>query len=441
MIWYTYQLESQFNLIEQDMTKLLIIDNLVTALLNQKGLLSYYVMDGNAEWLLELEEYDQSVRGYLEQVKGYSPTESDKKIIKKIKFEYEEYIKDKDQVIEYYKKGDIKINIKVIQHIRNHFLIILKICEEYKNSFLQNITQSRTIRHNQALRLRIISVSAMLLATLLSVILAIILIVQILRPVRRLALEIDQPKYFEKTEDEVVMLKYRVRNLIKDMGKFAIVGRLAAEAAHSIRNPLTAVKMRLFSMKSMPLSSSQQEDLDVISGEIRHINEVITNFLEFVRPPALKKQEESISDVVDASIRLLKHRLESYKVEIKVRRRSRFPKILLDPDQLREVFVNLIINACEAMKKGGTIIIEEEAQLDGNKGEVLVIRLIDDGPGIPASLQEKIFQPFFTSKEEGTGLGLTIAERIISDHGGWLGLESSEGKGATFVISLPLHKE
>jgi len=102
--------------------------------------------------------------------------------------------------------------------------------------------------------------------------------------------------------------------------------------------------------------------------------------------------------------------------------------------------VNLIVNACEAIASEGVVVIAEKEAVDERRGPVVSIRISDSGPGIPKSIQEKVFQPFFSTKEEGTGLGLTIAARIVSEHGGWLELNAREGKGATFIINLPLKK-
>jgi len=207
--------------------------------------------------------------------------------------------------------------------------------------------------------------------------------------------------------------------------------------AHSIRNPFTSVKMRLFSLdRSLELSDTQQEDLEVISEEIRHIDNIVQNFLEFSRPPKLKMQQISPSVVVDLVIQLLEHRLKSYDVTIKTIRSRPLPEIQVDPEQLKEVLVNIVMNACEAMERGGKVVIYEEETFVKPLGSVAVIRLSDNGPGIPESIREKIFQPFFTTKEDGTGLGLSIATRIVEEHKGWLDVTSKEGEGTTFVITL-----
>ena len=259
--------------------------------------------------------------------------------------------------------------------------------------------------------------------------------------------------------DEVAALSNRVHSLIEDVdlaqteltrsqehllqsGKWAMVGKLAAGVAHSIRNPLTSVNMRLFSLKrSLAMSSSQQEDFEVISEEIRHIDTIVRSFLEFSRPPKLKMQRISPSAVVDMALVLLRYRLESYGVEVKLIREERLPEIWADPDQLKEVLANLMLNACEVMVNGGVITIREEEKGEPPLGPAVVIRVSDNGPGIPESVRDKVFQPFFSSKEEGTGLGLSIATRIIADHGGRLELESKQNEGAAFIITLPLGKD
>jgi signal transduction histidine kinase len=199
--------------------------------------------------------------------------------------------------------------------------------------------------------------------------------------------------------------------------------------------------MRLFSLnRSLEVTGNQKDDFEVISEEIRHIDTIIQNFLEFSRPPKLKIQTISPSVVVDRVLQLLEHRLKSYNVRVQIERDQVLPVIDLDPEQLKELLVNIIVNACEAMTEGGSIVIREE--VEQNRFNVLqaIVRVRDNGPGIPESIQKKIFQPFFTTKEEGTGLGLSIASRIIKDHNGQIDLESKRGDGATFIIRLPVRE-
>jgi Signal transduction histidine kinase regulating C4-dicarboxylate transport system len=219
--------------------------------------------------------------------------------------------------------------------------------------------------------------------------------------------------------------------------------------------------MRLFSLeRGLDLSPEQREDFEVISEEMRHLDTIVRNFLEFSRPPKPKFQKVSPSDVVDMTLQLLKHRLEIYGVDVRLLRDSPLPEVAVDPEQLKEVLVNLILNSCDAMGENGRIEIAEETGFMDPLGRVTVLRLTDSGPGIPPDLAAKVFQPFFSTKEEGTGLGLAIAQRIMEEHGGYIHLQPSassavegadpsggtagafeQGRpGASFVLVLPLQE-
>jgi signal transduction histidine kinase len=292
----------------------------------------------------------------------------------------------------------------------------------------------------------------------LGIILTFFLLHDILDPIRRLALETDRHDSAKNEGDEVKTLSRHVHDLKKTFNetqseleksrehllqseKLALVGKLAAGTSHSIRNPLTSVKMRLFSLnRSLKLDSNQKEDFDVISEEINHIDTIVQNFLEFSRPPRLKLQHISPSDIVDQAIQLLQHRLESYEVFIKIQRKEPLPLVQADPEQLKEVLVNIIVNACEAMGQGGSIVIYEEVDIEKEKLRSAMIRISDNGPGVPDAIQSKILEPFFTTKEDGTGLGLSIANRIVQEHGGRLDIQSKEGNGSTFIISIPVEE-
>ena len=181
-------------------------------------------------------------------------------------------------------------------------------------------------------------------ALVMGALLLYILFHQVLEPIRLLAFGSEKGSKGGRVVNEVKALSNRVTSLMEDVDqtqtqlqqsrehllqaeKLAMVGKLAAGVAHTIRNPLTSVKMRLFSMeRSLELSSTQREDFEVISDEIRHIDTIVRNFLEFSRPPKLKIQSISGSDVVDSAIQLLRHRLESYGVEVELYRQRRLPE-------------------------------------------------------------------------------------------------------------------
>jgi signal transduction histidine kinase len=149
-------------------------------------------------------------------------------------------------------------------------------------------------------------------------------------------------------------------------------------------------------------------------------------------------QPVRLADVVESAYQLLRYRLELFGVEVEIQMPGGDREVQADPEQLKEVLVNLLMNACEAMVQGGRIVIRQETATTPSGKQAVRLMVQDTGPGMPLAIQEKIFQPFFSTKEEGTGLGLSIASRIVADHGGSLTVRSREGEGTTFIITLPL---
>ena len=460
LIWYTYRMEIVLSeIIDHNLAAYQSALALETSLVNQKGFVSYYLLDHNPDWLRQLGEYRQVFKERLKEAQFLAEGPQQEQAVKAIDRIYHEYVREKDRVIAYYQSGQDQIGLRLHQQVRSRFSQILNLCNRYKDLHNRSIQQAKIDSRRQAARLRFMAGAAVFLVCCLGLLLAFLLASQILDPVRRLLHEAGRDAEISPSANEVKALSRSVHGLIEDAGqthialersrehllqaeKMALVGKLAAGMAHSIRNPLTSVKMRLFSLhRSLNLNADQREDFEVISEEIRHTDTIVQNFLEFSRPPKLKMQTTSPSLVVDLALQLLEHRLKSYDVEVRVIRTNSLPEIEGDPEQLKEVLVNLMVNACEAMANGGSIRIYEEQGLDPSSQRVAVIRLTDNGPGIPEHLKEKIFEPFFTTKDEGTGLGLSIAARIVEEHRGRLEMTSIEGEGTTFTITLPIKEQ
>jgi signal transduction histidine kinase len=457
MVWYTYRMESLLaELVDKNLTAYQAAEALESALIHQKGDVTYFLLDRDPQWLEHLEEYRKTFKQRLDDALALTLSESQRQLLSQIESEYLRYIILKDQVIDFYKAGDMDPGARLNKEVSKHFSKVLELCRQFKSFYTERIALIKEKSYAQAERLRLIAGTAVLVVLLLGVVLAFVLVNDILEPLRRLAQEADPGARPEETGDEVKALSRSVRGLMEGIDqtqteleksrehllqaeKMVVVGKLAASMAHSIRNPLTSVKMRLFSLdRSLDLNPQQKEDFQVISEEILHIDSLVQSFLEFSRPPKLRVQEISPSEIVDLALKLMTHRLESYQVIVQVDRHERLPVVQADPDRLKEVLVNIMVNACEAMKGGGSIVIREENALDAALGQVAVVRIRDSGPGIPEGLRAKIFEPFFTTKEEGSGLGLSIAARIMDEHGGRLSLDSKEGQGAEFFLILPV---
>jgi len=230
----------------------------------------------------------------------------------------------------------------------------------------------------------------------------------------------------------------RVRHPLKGAEALATAGELASSLAHSVRNPLASVRMRLYSLGRLTLPPDQEEDLGVICEEIDYIDEIVESFLKFSRPPTRKKTMASPSDVVDAAVALFRDSDKSHGVEVHIFRHHRLPEIWIDAAQLKEALLNLLFNGGEAIGNDhGAIRIEEEKEEITRGSEAITIQITDNGVGISEAVREKMFQPFFTTKGTGTGLGLCIAKRIVEAHGGRISMHSGAGHETTVTLTLP----
>lgn len=238
------------------------------------------------------------------------------------------------------------------------------------------------------------------------------------------------------------MLKQRQEQLIRSE-KLAALGQLSAGIAHEIRNPLTSIKIFIQSLeKEIALDENQEEDFRIIMKEIDRINENITRFLNFARPEEPLFQSINISPLVKNTVNLLAAKLKNSGIRPDISLLDEHPTVEGDPKQLAQVFLNLLLNAVEAMPQGGTLTIRSGVKVNpDNRKEFLQLIIKDTGHGIPEKDRPYLFDPFFTTKAGGTGLGLSIVYSIIQKHNGRIEVESELGKGSSFILSLPIQEE
>ncbi|MCA1029747.1 PAS domain-containing protein [Bacillus timonensis] len=217
--------------------------------------------------------------------------------------------------------------------------------------------------------------------------------------------------------------------------KLSVVGELAAGIAHEIRNPLTSIKGFVQLMRDS--NTHNKEHFPIILSELERINQIVSEMLVFAKPQSKSMTAFQLEEVISYAIKLTSHEATLHDVHVDVSNKHHHVSIWGDKNQLIQVFINVIKNAIDAMPSGGKLsIIVEKVQ-----GDKVSIKLIDNGQGIPADRLEKIGEPFYTLKEKGVGLGLTISNKILHEHKGTLNIESEVGKGTTVEVILPLHKE
>lgn len=231
----------------------------------------------------------------------------------------------------------------------------------------------------------------------------------------------------------------RLRERLNQAEKLSALGRLTANVAHEIRNPLTALggfARRL--EKKLPPESRESKHAGIIISEVDRLEKILRSVLTFSREAGLNPRPEDINAIIEESLAPFELLCRERSIRIE-RSYGAVPPVMADRDRIREVLQNLLSNAMDAMPKGGTLAVISKTEVV-HETPFLSVRITDTGKGIPEDKLRLIFEPFFTTKvlEQGTGLGLAIAKKIIEDHEGAMGVESVAGKGSTFIFSLPL---
>jgi two-component system, NtrC family, sensor histidine kinase HydH len=221
--------------------------------------------------------------------------------------------------------------------------------------------------------------------------------------------------------------------------RLAALGQLSAGLAHEIRNPLGVIKgsAEMLSRKVEDSQPLARELAGNISSEVNRLNALVARFLDFARPSRLELRPQPIPEIVDAALETVEQQFPAAKVKVEKEYAPGLPAIPVDRQLCEQLFINLILNAYQAMegREGHLRLAIAPQSYDGEAG--VGISVEDDGPGVPAELREQIFNPFVTSKKEGVGLGLPIVAKIADDHRGWVRLEELHTQGAGFRVFLP----
>ncbi len=219
----------------------------------------------------------------------------------------------------------------------------------------------------------------------------------------------------------------------------AALTTLAAGIAHEIKNPLGSIgiHIQLIQKAIRNKETIERKDIEsylsVINEEVDRLNRIIVDFLFAVRPMDTKLEDSDINQVIKGLLEFVKYELEESNIRVETHLEEDLPKIKLDAKYFKQALLNLIKNSLYAMPDGGILKIET-----GQSGDTVFVKVIDNGVGIPKDIIDKIFEPYFTTKDFGTGLGLTLVYKIVKEHMGEIAVESKEGKGTTFILSFPV---
>ncbi|RPJ47265.1 MAG: hypothetical protein EHM19_03200 [Candidatus Latescibacterota bacterium] len=438
------------------------------ALLEQRGLASSYILDdGSARWLAELQAKKASFAEWQRRAEETAHTEEEHAYLNDLAEIYVEYDRKRDEVISLFERGQTgRATAALLDEVNYLHHRAFAACEGFIAANEKYIDE-RSERARRELQRASVGVGILVALTLgCGTVLLLLFYRGVWRPLRKMA---DDVRTFSGIEtddaapvtprDELRAVRFYLRSLMSDVTeshtnlersrlqlqsseRLASLGRLAASIGHEIRNPLTSIEMRLFSLRQgLEGNPELEDDVRVVSEEIKHLEKVIRNFLEFSRPPDLNLKTHDVGVLLDKTLELCGHWLADKGVEVVRRADPGLPPVRADAEQIKQVFLNLLRNAAEAMEQGGTVVVAASPAAARAGGEMVVVRVQDTGPGIAPAVRDRILEPFFSTKPEGTGLGLCVAARIMAQHGGRLELEPDGGRGASFAVWIPAAKD
>jgi len=231
---------------------------------------------------------------------------------------------------------------------------------------------------------------------------------------------------------------HKSRDIIQRADRMSALGTLAAGIAHEIRNPLVSIQT-FFQLAPERLHDEEfvTSFLGLAETEVKRIADLVTELLTFARSHDERVQEVDLDDAVDRTIRLLSPQAHQQKVRLERTAAGELPTVRVDQDRIKQVLINIVLNAIQATDAGGVVTVATRRIRRGGR-DFCQVEVQDTGAGIPPERQEDIFNPFYTTKNKGTGLGLSIAHQIVTEHGGFITVESREGEGSRFFIHLPV---
>jgi signal transduction histidine kinase len=246
-----------------------------------------------------------------------------------------------------------------------------------------------------------------------------------------------QRSRLEKTSKELSAAYERLRQTFERLRKserLAALGELSAGIAHEIRNPLGSIKGSIEILEGeLTEAHPKHEFIQIIKEEVARLNSLVAEFLKFARPPEPSIEKVSIHELIRSTLVLISQEAEKAAVEVQTSLDESVTPLSLDPDQIRQVLLNVFLNAIQSMPAGGRLQV---TSLLEDAGERVILEIADSGEGVSGDL-ERIFDPFFTTRPDGTGLGLAVSHQLVENHGGVISVRRNPEQGLTFRIELP----
>ncbi len=250
--------------------------------------------------------------------------------------------------------------------------------------------------------------------------------------VNQASLAIENAETYKRLEDKINQLTETQQRLIRSE-KLAAIGTMSSYVAHEIRNPLVTIGGFAKTLSRFTFTDSKiKVNIDIIIEEVKRLEKILNNITDFGKPSKPEMVDTQICEIMENTCMLMENYFQEKHIRLQKKYETSLPEIPVDPTQIKQVFLNILMNAVESMPDGGKLDVNIESV-----DESIKIYIIDTGKGIQQGVLQDIYDPFFTTKPSGTGVGLSVSLKIIEDHGGTIGATSKQEKGTTMLITLP----
>lgn len=466
IISYIYKLQDETTaLINENIRSAGTAEELRLSLFDIRAASLTYLVDRSPERIAALQEKQNEFIVLLESAREIANTTEENNLIQQISALFSNYQQTLANAMELHRKGYIGQPNKLIVHASQD---LINTIEEKTNEFIatnetaQAAYEETIEKNNDIIRtaMYVMGIGGILMGLILGWLIA----RMILNPIYRLVLKVRDAagaemvehvrmspgKELEELDLHINRLISRInqaqldlqtnRELLERTSKLAAIGKIAPALAHEIRNPLTAIKMLIYAMLQEPdLNDEKKHDLEIITHEIGRVEGFLQNFLKYARPAKPQMQSVDIVPVIQETLQLMYPRFKQGKITVNEVHEQGKTRLKADPDMIKQVIMNLVLNALESMGQGGQLTITTNVVNESPSGPVFRISISDSGPGIPDDIKETLFDPFVKGKDQGIGLGLSISQRIVELHHGWITAVNNPERGATFSVHLPVN--
>jgi two-component system, NtrC family, sensor histidine kinase HydH len=465
LISYIYQL--------QDNTKVLIRENVISTRNAQDLRLALYrvraasltnIYDKSDEQIQNLEKEQKAFLFLLDKAEQTTNTSEENKLIQQISALFSNYEQTLKNALEMHRQGRLTqpnavivlASQDLINTIEDKTNQLVKVKEEKQSALEKSIEVNDNIISTAIYSF---GISGIIMGLILGWLIARI----ILNPIYKLVLKVRDAagsevvehirmtpgKELEELDLHINRLIGRINKANEDLqknrvlldrsAKFAAVGKIAPALAHEIRNPLTSIKLLIHSMLQDAEDGSEQKgDLEIMLHEINRMEEFLQNFLKYARPSKPQMQNIDAIQVIKQVLHLMQARLKQNNISLVENHENPVIPLKADPNMLKQILMNLIINAVDAMGKRGVLTVSTKRVTDSQGHPTFIISIEDTGSGIPAEIIDTLFDPFVKDKEHGIGLGLSISQRIADLHHGHIQVSNNHPHGAVFSLHLPI---